>query len=142
MGMGHRVYKAFDPRAGVLEKLARLVAEKHGHSKEYQILKIVEEEAGKVLNPRGIYPNVDFYSGVVYSDLGFSLEFFTPSSPWPGSRAGWGTSWSTRSWTTASSAPGPSTWGSWTCPTSPLRPGSSRLRAWGRGRRRRPLLVH
>ena len=78
MGMGHRVYKAFDPRAGVLEKLARLVAEKHGHSKEYQILKIVEGEAGKVLNPRGIYPNVDFYSGVVYSDLGFSLEFFTP----------------------------------------------------------------
>lgn len=78
MGMGHRVYKAFDPRAGVLEKLARLVAEKHGHSKEYRILKIVEEEAGKVLNPRGIYPNVDFYSGVVYSDLGFGLEFFTP----------------------------------------------------------------
>ncbi|WP_337845269.1 citrate synthase/methylcitrate synthase [Thermus sp.] len=78
MGMGHRVYKAFDPRAGVLERLARLVAEKHGHSKEYQILKIVEEEAGKVLNPRGIYPNVDFYSGVVYSDLGFGLEFFTP----------------------------------------------------------------
>jgi citrate synthase len=78
MGMGHRVYKAFDPRAGVLEKLARLVAEKHGHSTEYQILKIVEEEAGKVLNPRGIYPNVDFYSGVVYSDLGFGLEFFTP----------------------------------------------------------------
>lgn len=78
MGMGHRVYKAFDPRAGVLEKLARRVAEKHGHSKEYQILKLVEEEAGKVLNPRGIYPNVDFYSGVVYSDLGFGLEFFTP----------------------------------------------------------------
>ncbi|MEZ0322448.1 MAG: citrate synthase/methylcitrate synthase [Thermus sp.] len=78
MGMGHRVYKAFDPRAGVLERLARVVAETHGHSTEYQILKIVEEEAGKVLNPRGIYPNVDFYSGVVYSDLGFGLEFFTP----------------------------------------------------------------
>lgn len=78
MGMGHRVYKAFDPRAGVLERLARIVAETHGHSQEYQILKIVEEEAGKVLNPRGIYPNVDFYSGVVYSDLGFGLEFFTP----------------------------------------------------------------
>jgi citrate synthase len=78
MGMGHRVYKAFDPRAGVLEKLAHWVAETHGHSTEYQILKIVEEEAGKVLNPRGIYPNVDFYSGVVYSDLGFGLEFFTP----------------------------------------------------------------
>ncbi|TBH17449.1 citrate synthase/methylcitrate synthase [Thermus thermamylovorans] len=78
MGMGHRVYKAFDPRAGVLERLARRVAEAHGHSREYRILKIVEEEAGRVLNPRGIYPNVDFYSGVVYSDLGFGLEFFTP----------------------------------------------------------------
>lgn len=78
MGMGHRVYKAFDPRAGVLERLARIVAETHGHSTEYQILKMVEEEAGKALNPRGIYPNVDFYSGVVYSDLGFGLEFFTP----------------------------------------------------------------
>jgi citrate synthase len=78
MGMGHRVYKAYDPRAGVLEKYARLAAEKHGKSREYQILKIIEEEAGKVLAPRGIYPNVDFYSGVVYSDLGFSLEYFTP----------------------------------------------------------------
>lgn len=78
MGMGHRVYKVFDPRAGVLEKYARVVAETHGKSKEYQILKTVEEEAGKVLGPRGIYPNVDFYSGVVYSDLGFSLEYFTP----------------------------------------------------------------
>jgi citrate synthase len=55
-----------------------VVADTHGKSKEYQILKTVEEEAGKVLGPRGIYPNVDFYSGVVYSDLGFSLEFFTP----------------------------------------------------------------
>jgi len=47
-------------------------------TKEYQILKIVEEEAGKVLNPRGIYPNVDFYSGTVYSDLGIKKEYFTP----------------------------------------------------------------
>jgi citrate synthase len=78
MGMGHRVYKVYDPRAGVLEKYARFVAEAHGKSREYQILKIVEEEAAKVLGTRGIYPNVDFYSGVVYSDLGFGLEYFTP----------------------------------------------------------------
>lgn len=78
MGMGHRVYKVYDPRAGVLEKYARFVAEAHGKSREYQILKIVEEEAAKVLGARGIYPNVDFYSGVVYSDLGFGFEFFTP----------------------------------------------------------------
>lgn len=78
MGMGHRVYHAYDPRAGVLEKYAHIAAETHGKSREYQILKIVEEEAGKVLSARGIYPNVDFYSGVVYSDLGYSLEYFTP----------------------------------------------------------------
>lgn len=78
MGMGHRVYKVYDPRAGVLERYARYLAEAHGKSREYQILKIVEEEAAKVLGARGIYPNVDFYSGVVYSDLGFALEFFTP----------------------------------------------------------------
>ncbi|MGQ9753117.1 MAG: citrate/2-methylcitrate synthase [Thermaceae bacterium] len=77
-GMGHRVYKAFDPRAGVLERFAQQAAEVHGRSKAYQILKIVEREAGEVLSPKGVYPNVDFYSGVVYSDLGFPLEFFTP----------------------------------------------------------------
>lgn len=78
MGMGHRVYKVYDPRAGVLEKYAQIVADKQGKTREYQILKIVETEAGKVLGARGIFPNVDFYSGVVYSDLGFSLEYFTP----------------------------------------------------------------
>ncbi|MER3443813.1 MAG: citrate synthase [Armatimonadota bacterium] len=78
MGMGHRVYKAYDPRAGVLEKYASIVAEKHGHSKEYAILKEVERQAGAIYNPKGIYPNVDFYSGVVYKDLGYDLEYFTP----------------------------------------------------------------
>ncbi|GEM85940.1 citrate synthase [Meiothermus granaticius NBRC 107808] len=78
MGMGHRVYKAYDPRAGVLNKYAAEVAAKHGHSKEYAILKEVERQAGAIYNPKGIYPNVDFYSGVVYSDLGYGLEFFTP----------------------------------------------------------------
>jgi citrate synthase len=78
MGMGHRVYKAYDPRAGVLDKYAGVVANTHGHSREYAILKEVEKQAGEIYNPKGIYPNVDFYSGVVYSDLGYNLEFFTP----------------------------------------------------------------
>ncbi len=78
MGMGHRVYKSYDPRAGVLDKYAGEVAAKHGHSKEYAILKEIERQAGAIYNPKGIYPNVDFYSGVVYSDLGYPLEFFTP----------------------------------------------------------------
>ena len=78
MGMGHRVYKTIDPRAVILKKYAEIVAKAHGKSTEYEILTIVEEEAGKVLNPRGIYPNLDFYSGVVYTDLGIPTEFFTP----------------------------------------------------------------
>ncbi len=78
MGMGHRVYKALDPRAVILRKYAEIVANAHGKSKEYEILTTVEQEAGKVLNKRGIYPNVDFYSGVVYSDLGIPTDFFTP----------------------------------------------------------------
>lgn len=78
MGMGHRVYKSYDPRAGVLDKYAGEVASKHGHSRDYATLKEVERQAGEIYNPKGIYPNVDFYSGVVYSDLGYGLEFFTP----------------------------------------------------------------
>jgi len=78
MGMGHRVYKSYDPRAGVLDKYAGKVAARHGHSKEYAILKELERQAGAIYNPKGIYPNVDFYSGVVYSDLGYPTEFFTP----------------------------------------------------------------
>jgi len=78
MGMGHRVYKSYDPRAGVLDKYAGEVAARHGHSKEYAILKELERQAGAIYNPKGIYPNVDFYSGVVYSDLGYPTEFFTP----------------------------------------------------------------
>jgi citrate synthase len=78
MGMGHRVYKSLDPRAAVLDKYAKEVADKHGTSNDYATLKEVEKQAGASYNAKGIYPNVDFYSGVVYSDLGYSLEFFTP----------------------------------------------------------------
>lgn len=78
MGMGHRVYKAYDPRARILKKYAAEMVKVHGMSKEYEILVAIEKEAEKYLAPKGIYPNVDFYSGVVYSDLGFPVEFFTP----------------------------------------------------------------
>lgn len=78
MGMGHRVYKALDPRAVILKKYAEVVVKAHGRSEEYEILTTVERVAGEKLIPRGIYPNVDFFSGVVYSDLGIPTEFFTP----------------------------------------------------------------
>jgi len=78
MGMGHRVYKAYDPRARILKRYAEKVATAHGRSREYEILEAIEREAERQLAPKGIYPNVDFYSGVVYSDLGIPPEFFTP----------------------------------------------------------------
>ena len=78
MGVGHRVYKFFDPRSRVLRDYAALVAGKQGKSHYYQILEQVEETVVARLSGKGIYPNVDFYSGVVYSDLGIKKEFFTP----------------------------------------------------------------
>jgi citrate synthase len=78
MGVGHAVYKFFDPRSRVLKEYAAVVAAKHGESKQYQILSKVEEVVVARLSSKGIYPNVDFYSGVVYSDLGIPKAFFTP----------------------------------------------------------------
>lgn len=78
MGVGHRVYKFFDPRSRVLRDYAALVADKQGKSHYYQILEVIETTVLERLSSKGIYPNVDFYSGVVYSDLGIDKEFFTP----------------------------------------------------------------
>ncbi|HWG84874.1 MAG TPA: citrate/2-methylcitrate synthase, partial [Deinococcales bacterium] len=78
MGVGHRVYKFFDPRSRVLKDYAAVVANKHGKSDRYQILETVEQIVVNRLSTKGIYPNVDFYSGVVYSDLGIPKSFFTP----------------------------------------------------------------
>ena len=78
MGVGHAVYKFFDPRSRVLKEYAAVVAEKHGKSDYYAKLERVEEVVVARLGSRGIYPNVDFYSGVVYSDLGIPKAYFTP----------------------------------------------------------------
>jgi citrate synthase len=78
MGVGHAVYKFFDPRSRVLKNYAAIVAEKHGKSLQYATLERVEEVVVARLGMKGIYPNVDFYSGVVYSDLGLPKDYFTP----------------------------------------------------------------
>lgn len=78
MGVGHRVYKYFDPRSRVLRDYAALVADKEGKSNYYQILETIEKVVVDRIGSKGIYPNVDFYSGTVYSDLGIKKEFFTP----------------------------------------------------------------
>ena len=78
MGVGHRVYKNFDPRSRVLRDYAAHVAGNEGKSNYYQILETIEKTVVDRIGDRGIYPNVDFYSGTVYADLGIKKEYFTP----------------------------------------------------------------
>jgi citrate synthase len=76
-GFGHRVYKTFDPRAIWLEKqLNRLIAIK-GETKLYAFAKQVETVALEHFSKKDIYPNVDFYSGIIYNILGISSDMYT-----------------------------------------------------------------
>jgi citrate synthase len=79
-GFGHRVYKAYDPRARILGPLAALIIRQ---KPELQELYATAQELEKVAMSRfgsekKIFPNVDFYSGLVYASLGFDDELFTP----------------------------------------------------------------
>jgi citrate synthase len=76
MGFGHRVYKALDPRARILKKYARDLTGKRDEILFKTALK-VEEVMEKKFGPKGIYPNVDFYSGFVYKALGIPTDMFT-----------------------------------------------------------------
>lgn len=78
MGLGHRVYKTKDPRAKILQTLATEVFEAKGKSKTYDIAVELEDVAKELLGAKGIYPNVDFYSGIVYEKLGIPTDLFTP----------------------------------------------------------------
>ena len=79
-GFGHRVYKAYDPRARILSPLAKYLVKQN---KEYgSLFKIAQALEKEVVTSFGkekkIFPNVDFYSGIVYHALGISVEMFTP----------------------------------------------------------------
>jgi citrate synthase len=78
MGFGHRVYKVKDPRATVLQDLAENVFAETGRPLAYQTAVEMERVAAGILGPKGIYPNVDFYSGIVYQSLGIPRDLFTP----------------------------------------------------------------
>jgi citrate synthase len=80
MGFGHRVYKNFDPRAKIIKKAADDVLAKLGVNDP--ILDIAKELEHAALNDqyfidRQLYPNVDFYSGIIYRALGIPTEMFT-----------------------------------------------------------------
>ncbi|MGA7937980.1 MAG: citrate synthase [Kovacikia sp.] len=78
MGFGHRVYKVKDPRATILQHLAEQLFEQYGRDKYYDIAVELENAVADKLGHRGIYPNVDFYSGLVYRKLGIPTDLFTP----------------------------------------------------------------
>jgi len=80
MGFGHRVYKNFDPRAKIIKKACDDILEKLGVKDEtLEIAKKLEEVAlsDPYFVERKLYPNVDFYSGIIYTTLGFPTEMFT-----------------------------------------------------------------
>ena len=78
MGFGHRVYKVKDPRATILQGLAEQLFEKFGYDEYYEIAVEMERVVSEKLGDRGIYPNVDFYSGLVYRKMGIPTDLFTP----------------------------------------------------------------
>ncbi|MCL2930990.1 MAG: citrate synthase [Trichodesmium sp. MAG_R03] len=78
MGFGHRVYKVKDPRATILQRLVVELFEKFGYDKYYEIALEIEKVVEEKLGHKGVYPNVDFYSGLVYRKLGIPSDLFTP----------------------------------------------------------------
>jgi citrate synthase len=78
MGFGHRVYKVKDPRAAVLQELCRRLFTESGPSPFYQIALEIERVAEERLGRKGVYPNVDFYSGIIYDKMGIEIDLFTP----------------------------------------------------------------
>jgi citrate synthase len=80
MGFGHRVYKNFDPRARIIKKAADEVLQELGiNDPVLEIAKGLEQEALRdpYFIERKLYPNVDFYSGIIYRALGIPTEMFT-----------------------------------------------------------------
>ncbi|MFM7732009.1 MAG: citrate synthase [Cyanobium sp.] len=78
MGFGHREYRVKDPRAVILQGLAEDLFRSFGYDEMYDVARALELAAAERLGPKGIYPNVDFYSGLVYRKLGIPRDLFTP----------------------------------------------------------------
>ncbi|MGA7732515.1 MAG: citrate/2-methylcitrate synthase [Chloroflexia bacterium] len=76
MGMGHRIYKTYDPRASQLNEHARIVAERSGNTRWYEIAKRIDEisRTHEYFASRKIYPNVEFYSAPLLYTLGFEPD--------------------------------------------------------------------
>ncbi len=96
MGFGHRVYKNYDPRARLIRKMCHEVLEKLGDSSDptFELALRLEEETQKdeYFIERKLYPNVDFYSGIIYRALGIPTNMFTVMFA-IARTAGWAAQW-------------------------------------------------
>jgi citrate synthase len=94
MGFGHRVYKNYDPRAAVIKRLAHRVFEVTGRNPLLDIALELEKIAleDEYFVTRRLYPNVDFYSGIIYQSMGFPMEMFPVLFAIPRT-AGWIAQW-------------------------------------------------
>ncbi len=82
-GMGHAIYSKSDPRANILKKCAKSLAVENGFEEEYELYKTVAELAPEIIAQKrkmykGVSPNVDFYSGLIYRMLKLPCELYTP----------------------------------------------------------------
>ncbi len=78
MGFGHRVYKAYDPRATYLKTFAKQLAADTGNQNLYEMSRRIEEIMEEAVAAKGILPNVDFYSATTYYSIGLDIDLFTP----------------------------------------------------------------
>ncbi|MCW8828523.1 MAG: citrate synthase [Gammaproteobacteria bacterium] len=79
-GFGHREYSVKDPRANILQKLMEKLARTKGtrHSRLFDTALALEEVAEERLGAKGVFPNVDYYSGILYTEMGIPTDQFTP----------------------------------------------------------------
>ncbi len=77
-GFGHRVYRVKDPRARILQELAEKLFACYGSDVTYDLARLLEQKVEERLATKGVYANVDFYSGLVYRRLGIPTDLFTP----------------------------------------------------------------
>jgi citrate synthase len=79
MGFGHRVYKSYDPRAKLIKRVANDVFQQTGLNPKLEIALELERIAleDEYFIKRKLYPNVDFYSGLIYQAMGYPTDYFT-----------------------------------------------------------------
>jgi citrate synthase len=94
MGFGHRVYKSYDPRAKIIKKIADLVFAVTGRNPLLDIALELERIAleDEYFITRKLYPNVDFYSGLIYQAMKFPVDMFPVLFAIPRA-AGWMAQW-------------------------------------------------